>query len=396
MTIPENKTYRRQCTTEGDRLLGKIDPDLSLGGDKAGITVQRDAAKPPRNISLSRPDRVVTLRSESAIPSNSDVGELDTANDPSFEMKPNASEFFMKFPNHVRCRQPMLISFLRPVISLTLKDEFGNALDTFNWDMKELSPESGRFHLAGRKCRILPLWIIIHKPYGRSMTFLTNRDILSSDTPLYLVHINPEIDSCTSESSRAARKMLDGISSKKVILVPRGMDEHEKLSYELSRKNESRCYTEDVLSGINLLLQSVSMIVTTDKPITLDTAVPSEFLIQEAFKLPDAVTRQRLWDVLIHGDVRKEFDSMVLTQLSNGLSYADITKIGMSARSHCFESVANIPWPELLQCVINSRIEKPKLVTNRDISPSETEKLREMLRQRTNMSDRQICSVLRK
>lgn len=309
------------------------------------------------------------------------------------ERKSQAPDFFEIFPSDVRCDQTMLLSWLWPVISLVQVDESGKWLDTFEWNYENRDPKTGRFHLVGRKCSILPLWIILHHPMGGCETFLANRDVLRADTPLYNVQIKSEIDSHMSEPSEPLKDVLEGISSKKVLLTLGGMSEFDRTCYNLSVRSEPRCLTGNTLSGINLRSHRITMIATTDRPDALDSAVSPEFLGHEAVGLPDADDRRRLWDMLIHGDIKRKSDSHILAQISDGLSHADISKIGMSARSRYLDSAANIPWPELIQCVINSRNGKPELVTGRDMSPSEMEALREILRQKTNMSG-QIYSAL--
>ena len=377
MTIPEGSIAGSQC--------GGLQPDLSLGHESAGGTNQCSAVTPPGDISPSGPDGI-------SLPTASTGGSGGSNGRPP-KAKSEAQDFFEIFPRDIRRSQTILFSWLRPVISLDLVDESGEWLSTFRWDYENRDPKTGRFHLVGRMCSILPLWIILHHPWGGCMTFLANRDVLRADTPLYKVQIKSEIDPGMSKSSDPLKDVLEGISSKKVLMALGGMSEFDRMCYDMSVRSESRCLTGNTLNGIDLRSHRITMIATTDRPDTLDSAVPPEFLSQEAVELPDADARQNLWDMLIHGDVKRETDSQILAQISQGLSHADIAKIGMSARSHYLDSAESIRWPELIQCVISSSKDKPKLVTGRDMSPSEMETLRETLRQKTNMCG-QIYSAM--
>ena len=385
MTIPEGSATRPQSSAERSQLDREIASDLSLGHGNAAGANQCSTATPPGEISPSGPDGTSQ--------STRSTGASDGSNGHPPKAKSQALDVLEIFPSDVRCDQIMLNSWLQPVISLFLVDESGKWLDTLRWDQGNRDPKTGRFHLVGRTCSILPLWIILHHPWGGCMTFLANRDLLRADTPLYNVQIKSETDSRMSESSESLKDMPEGISPKKVLLTLGGMSEFDRLCYNESVRSEPRCLTENTLNGIDLRSHRIAMIATTDRPGTLDLAVPSEFSAQEAVEIPDTDTRQCLWDMLIHGDVKKKADSQILAQISDGLSHADITKIGMSARGCYIDSATTIPWPELIQCVVNSSKDKPELVTGRDVSPSEMETLREFLRQKTDMSG-QIYSTM--
>ena len=148
-----------------------------------------------------------------------------------------------------------------------------------------------------------------------------------------------------------------------------------------------------VFRGHDLQGNEVFVIGVTSNVSQPDGVISHPRLYQAKGGMPDYETRQRLWDISVHGDIQLAYDVQVYSKLSNGMTGAAIRNIGLCARWFSILSCKR-PWRMILNSIIEAQKGNSCMICEEDIDQSTKIEISQHLFKGTDMTIEQISRVI--
>ena len=163
------------------------------------------------------------------------------------------------------------------------------------------------------------------------------------------------ISSRLGETAKNIRQIFDFAPAAGGVLFLDELDAIAKMRDDRQELGELKRVVNTVIQGLDSLDDRAIVVAATNHPQLLDPAIWRRFPYRCDIELPNDEARTALWmQFLYGGDKSKNANALVLSQLSAGLSGADIENQALAARKLGVLGDTAIPEAQLLWSVAQS------------------------------------------
>lgn len=197
--------------------------------------------------------------------------------------------------------------------------------------------------------------LMLSGPPGTGKTLVAGHIAARLGRPFLVARLDSLISSRLGETAKNIRQVFEFVPARGGVLFLDEIDAVAKMRDDRNELGELKRVVNTVIQGLDSLDDRGVVIGATNHPQLLDSAIWRRFPYHCAIVLPDAEVRAALWlHFLYSGDQRFEPQALVLSQLSEGFSGADIENVALAARRLSVLNSVEIPEAGLLLALSKS------------------------------------------
>jgi len=178
---------------------------------------------------------------------------------------------------------------------------------------------------------LTPLTLLTYGPPGCGKTRLGRHIAGALGLRLYVARLDGLISSYLGSTAKNIRAVFEFAASTPCVLFLDEFDAIAKLRDDSQELGELKRVVNSFLQNLDALGSESIVLAATNHPQLLDVAVWRRFSYRLEMHLPTAPVRQQLWS-LFAGDQMTAAEILLLTDLSEGLSGADIREVCLHLR----------------------------------------------------------------
>jgi KaiC/GvpD/RAD55 family RecA-like ATPase len=245
-------------------------------------------------------------------------------------------------------RLPLVDEEPWPQTPVILNDDARNAIERFVADVKN----ADKLAAGGLLTRF---GLMLAGPPGTGKTLLAGHVAAQLNRPFFVARLDSLISSRLGETAKNIRMIFDFAPAAGGVLFLDELDAIAKMRDDKQELGELKRVVNTVIQGLDSLDDRAVVIAATNHPQLLDPAIWRRFPYRVDLALPNDATRTALWlQFLYQGIETKTVNATILSQISAGLSGADIENLALAARRLSVLSDSQIPEAQLLFAVTQS------------------------------------------
>jgi len=176
-----------------------------------------------------------------------------------------------------------------------------------------------------------PLTLLVYGPPGCGKSRLARHIANTLGLRLFVARLDGLISSYLGSTAKNIRSVFEFGASTPCVLFLDEFDAIAKLRDDSHELGELKRVVNSFLQNLDALGSESIVLAATNHPQLLDAAVWRRFSYCLEMQLPTAPARHKLWSLFLGRDVG-ETDREILTDLSEGLSGADIREVCLHLR----------------------------------------------------------------
>lgn len=191
--------------------------------------------------------------------------------------------------------------------------------------------------------------LMLSGPPGTGKTLLAGHIAAQLGRPFHIARLDSLISSKLGETAKNIRQVFDYAPARGAVLLLDEIDAIAKMRDDRQEIGELKRVVNTVIQGLDSLDDRAVVIAATNHPQLLDPAIWRRFPYRCEIDLPDSNTRKEMWMHFLYQDDKNKIQhSSLLSQVSDGLSGADIENLSLATRRLSLLNDVPLPEPQLL------------------------------------------------
>jgi hypothetical protein len=245
-------------------------------------------------------------------------------------------------------RLPLIDEEPWPQIPVILNDDTRAAIQRFVIDVQN----TDKLAASGLLTRF---GLMLAGPPGTGKSLLAGHIAAQLKRPFFVARLDSLISSRLGETAKNIRQIFEYAPAAGAVLFLDELDAMAKMRDDRHELGELKRVVNTVIQGLDSLDHRAVVIAATNHPQLLDSAIWRRFPYRCDIGLPNDGARKALWlQFLYAGDKTKDQKAAVLSQMSSGLSGADIENLALAARRMGVLGETGLPEAQLLWSVAQS------------------------------------------
>jgi hypothetical protein len=176
------------------------------------------------------------------------------------------------------------------------------------------------------------LCLLLYGPPGCGKTHLAYWIAAELGLPLLLARLDGVISSYLGSTAKNIRAIFEYASAAPCVLFLDEFDALAKLRDDSQELGELKRVVNSFLQNIDSMGHDSVVIAATNHPQLLDPAVWRRFSYRLELTIPESMLREKLWREFLGADALSDHEFAAFTDLSDGLTGADIREACLRAR----------------------------------------------------------------
>jgi ATP-dependent 26S proteasome regulatory subunit len=174
--------------------------------------------------------------------------------------------------------------------------------------------------------------MLMYGPAGTGKSRLARFIAAELGLELYVARLDGLISSFLGSTSKNIRALFEFASRTPCVLFLDEFDAIAKLRGDAQELGELKRVVNSFLQNLDMLGQETIILAATNHDELLDSAVWRRFAYRLRLTYPNSDLRRRLWEEFLPGPPVRKKDVLVLVDLSEGFSGADINEVCLRLR----------------------------------------------------------------
>jgi len=299
-----------------------------------------------------------------------------------------ASGYAEALPRDSASRLPLIEEGVWPTKPLFLNSTAGETISRFLEDCQNVE-------LLSSKGISTRLGLLLHGAPGTGKSMLAAQMAAHLQIPIYIVRLDSLISSRLGDTAKNIRNVFDFIPSKRAVLFLDEIDAVAKIRDDKNEMGELKRVVNTVLQGLDSLDDDTVVIAATNHPHLLDPAIWRRFPYKIELDVPDQSVRTEMWSYFLFEEkIEHHGDSVLLANVSKGLSGADIENISLSVRRRTILDGETPSLNKILMAVMSSRSGSPSLLEKRPLSHEDKRSLTIFLHEKCALEVTNIARIV--
>ena len=258
-----------------------------------------------------------------------------------------ASGYVESLPVDAKSRLPLVEEQQWPDTPLFLTSHHSRTLRDFLGDVRHVDKLSAK-GLASRLC------LLVFGPPGTGKTLLAGHIASQLSRSFYVARLDSVISSLLGDTAKNIRRVFDFAPSRGGVLLLDELDAIAKLRDDRHELGELKRVVNTVIQGLDSLDSHAVVVAATNHPHLLDPAIWRRFPYKIHLSDPDIGVRKDLWGYFLFENRAADKSPMLLANISDGLSGADIEAISLAARRHALLESRPVDLAAVTRAVLSS------------------------------------------
>lgn len=258
-----------------------------------------------------------------------------------------ASGYVESLPVDAKSRLPLVEEQQWPDTPLFLTSQDSHSLRDFLSDVRHIDKLSAK-GLASR------LSLLVIGPPGTGKTLLAGHIASQLSRSFYVARLDSVISSLLGDTAKNIRRVFDFAPSRGGVLLLDELDAVAKLRDDRHELGELKRVVNTVIQGLDSLDSHAVVVAATNHPHLLDPAIWRRFPYKIRLGNPDVGVRRELWEYFLFENRATDKSPMLLANISEGLSGADIEAISLAARRHALIQSRSVDLAAVTRAVLSS------------------------------------------
>ncbi|MAX31830.1 MAG: ATPase [Halomonadaceae bacterium] len=298
-----------------------------------------------------------------------------------------SSGYVEKLPTDAKSKLDLVEESSWPLTPVFLGEVEKNVFDTFVEDVSN-SDRLIKYGLAGR------FNLLLSGPPGTGKSLIAGHVAAQLNKPIYTVRLDSMISSLLGDTAKNIRSVFDFSARKKGVLFIDEVDAVAKLRDDKHEVGELKRVVNTLIQGLDSLDDDSVVIAATNHAGLLDPAIWRRFPYSIKFEYPDADLRRVMWGHFLYDDHGEQKPLRSLSNISDGLSGADIETISHSAKRRSVLEGKEINFPRVVEAVLRSRSSQVSIPMRGELEPAEKKDISKILSVDYKISQAEIAKML--
>jgi len=299
-----------------------------------------------------------------------------------------ASGYIEALPMDSASRLPLIEELAWPTSTSLMNLKTKNSVDRFLEDAENIK-------LLEKEGVSSRLGLMLYGPPGTGKSLLAGHIASKLSRPIYMARLDSLISSRLGETSKNIRGIFDFIPTRNAVLFLDEMDAVAKLRDDKNELGELKRVVNTVLQGLDSLSDEVLVVGATNHPHLLDPAIWRRFPYKIEMGLPDGKTREIMWQhFLEHKNLKIDYDNKIFSQLSEGLSGAEIEQVALAVKRRSVLDGKVASMSAIILGINELKAGRTPTLDRGEISPEEKKQVIYLLTEKTDVSAAEIGRIL--
>jgi len=298
-----------------------------------------------------------------------------------------ASGYMESLPIDTKSRLPLVEEQAWPSNPIFLNESAGRVFRDFLTDVEHVDELNSK-GLSSR------LGLLLSGPPGTGKTLLAGHIAANLSRPFYVVRLDSVISSLLGDTAKNIRTVFDFVPAKNAVLFLDEMDAVAKFRDDRHELGELKRVVNTVIQGLDALDSHAVVVAATNHAHLLDPAIWRRFPYKIELLTPEMEVRIDLWKHFLFEGKDSEQISDILSNISDGLSGADIETVSLTARRHALLDKRDLDLGSVALAVMNLKVGTPGMPQRSPLEPDQKKQLAIALHQKPNLNGADIARLL--